>query len=497
MKLLSLGHSAFLLDMDGVRILGDPWITDYCIGDLMGRVPRLEVGDLGPVDAIWISHSHTDHLDAASLLRLRAVLDPFPVLLLPVSLRFLEDVFREFLPGVEIQFLNDSETVDFKGIALSAFFDPGSRGTNEDDVMLLVADNGREVFVNEADALLPLYEPGVREFIGSLFTDRETGCFLTTRNELAVTMAMLGAEDAADREARLSVGLEEMWEEIEALYAPIDDEPGLWDRPGLVRLVGGQGMAFPADLGTDWNRVLFPVGRKDRVRLERQVAESLGVPANVEEFEPGLDHVIESGGLAGRDPFDGLTLLDDEASREFDPTLELFTPFPAAPLADEPRDVAEQHLRIRKALNERFLPWLIGAAVPPIEHLLSGNDGTYRIRIRYGTPEEFVDEDFVISFAEIEFGSAAPDGDPDEHYWANDLEDFFDGRADEFSIFVRKPLGGRSQRFWHCLGLPLLNQDLVARKHRFHFERAAAGHDPAEWVLPFYRAIGMEGPSGD
>jgi len=498
MEILSLGHSAFLLSMapaDGgppVRILGDPWLTDYGIGDLMGRFPRLrfDVADLGRVDAIFLSHSHTDHVDPYSLLRLWNGLGERPALLLPISLKFLGPVFTEFLPDAEITWLPDRAETEFRGLTVSAFFDPLSRGTNEDDVMLLVADNGREVFLNEADALLPLYEEEVREFVAERLDDRESAAFLTTRNELAATMGSLSAASAGERRERIGAALEAMEQEIEAIYAPLEDgSDPLWSNDRLVRLVGGQGLAFPVEIDPEWNRVLFPIRREDRVRMERQMSSAFGLRHDVEEFVPGAVHRIEGGVLAAREPAGFLTLLDDEADRRFDPDAELFAPFPVAPLRDERR--TEQRERILTALNDRFLPWLVGSAVPPIERLLSDGGGSYRVRVRYGTTDGHEDIDYRIDFADLVFRPEAPAGSPDEHYWANDLEDFFDGRADEFSVFTRSTLGGRSQRFWHCLGLPFLNQDLVEWKFRLHFDRAADGGTPEEWVLPFYRAIGL------
>ena len=48
MKILSLGHSSYILEMtpaggEPVRILADPWLSDYLIGDLMGRFPRVRL----------------------------------------------------------------------------------------------------------------------------------------------------------------------------------------------------------------------------------------------------------------------------------------------------------------------------------------------------------------------------------------------------------------------------------------------------------------------
>ena len=370
MEILSLGHSAFLLEMSGVRILGDPWLEDWCIGDLMGRFPRLrfDPADLEPIDAIFISHSHTDHLDPYSLRRLWLELETRPVLLLPVSLKYLGLLLTEFLPDAEIVWLEDRRRVPFRGVEVEAFFDPGSRGTNEDDVMILVVDDGREVFLNEADALLPLYEPEIRELVAGYLADRENAVFLTTRNELAATMGSLSATDAMDRRARIDAALESMSEEIAAIYDPLDEgRDPLWGNLRLLRLVAGQGLAFPTEINPDWNRVLFPVRRTDRIQMERQFADAFGCRHRIEEFLPGEIHRVEEGILEDRETADFLTVLEAEPDRWFDPDLDLFVPFPIAPLRDEQRKQARGP--ILTALNDRFRPWLIGLGMPSIERL--------------------------------------------------------------------------------------------------------------------------------
>src|SRR4029079_920969 len=64
-----LGHSTVLLELDGVRLLTDPVLVPW-----VGPVRRVvvEPGPISPVDAVLVSHVHYDHLDFASLRRVRA-----------------------------------------------------------------------------------------------------------------------------------------------------------------------------------------------------------------------------------------------------------------------------------------------------------------------------------------------------------------------------------------------------------------------------------------
>lgn len=498
MQLTSLGHSGFLVEMRprpdaaAVRLLVDPWIRDTIVGDLQGRFPRirLDYRALGTVHAVFLSHAHTDHLDPYSLVELWNRLEPRPALLLPESLRFLETLLREALSGVQIRFLAHREDVPFQGLSLMAFFSPETEPTNEDDVMVLVVRSESEVLLDEADALLPFYHPLVREELASLLSGPgiDSACVVTTRNEGASTMSMLAARNLEDRRRLVDRALERCYEEIDEMYAPLDDADGegLWENERLVRLIAGQGICYPQALGADWNRVLFPIRLCDRVRMENEIAQQYEHRHRVEEFVAGQVHAIRNGRLVDREPSPFLQLLDREEDRAFSPALECFEDFPRAPLRDEPRDRASQAAAILDCLNRRFLPHLIGARRPPVEHLLGENGGQYRVRIRYGTTSDHRDADHVITFERLRFAEAAPDGDPDEHYWANDLEDFLAGRCDEFSTFCRRPLPAREPRLWRTLGLPYLNNDLVERKLRYHFERALRGESPDAWVLGFY-----------
>lgn len=308
-------------------------------------------------------------------------------------------------------------------------------------------------------------------------------------------MSMLSARDSEDRLERVDRSLERTAAEIFEIYAPMEElEADLWRNDRLVRLVGGQGMCFPQALGAERNRALFPLRLEDRVELERETAASLGCLHTVEVFAPGYVYQLEHGRLEAREPCAYLELLDREEDRDFDPELELVDGFPVAPLVDAPRDPERQRGDLLGVLNQRFLPHLIGSRSPPVEHLLGAHGGEYRIRVRYGTMRDHEDRDYRLAFERLRFEEAlAVERDPEEFYWANDLEDFLAGRCDEFSTFCRRPLGAPAQRLWNCLGLPYLNNDLIERKLRLHFERAARGEPLSEWVLSFYGTKGTTG----
>ena len=499
MKLHAFGHSSFYLEIDSpagepVHILGDPWLSDTVIGDLMGRYPRVRwAGEIPPIDAIYLSHSHTDHLDPYSLVALWKQLESPPALLLPQSLAYLIPLFTEYLPGGEAIVLNEHEPVEFRGLAIRGLFNPETRGTNEDDVMMLLVENGRELFLGEADAVVPYGDPDTRAMVASLLEENpelETACFLAIKNELHVLMASVHAQSVDERMQLVMGALTDTEEEIRETFYPFSEEDDLWHDPRVVRLIGGQGICFPQALGTEWNRVLFPFPLSARAERERQVAAEQGLTVNAQAFEPGSAYEV-SGGQCSEEKSPWLELLDTPDDIAYDPKRELFESFPDAPL--RARSVAADYFepRLLQVLNERFLPWWTGRRMPPVEHLLSAYEGQYRIRVRFGQEPEGhnghgPERDYRVTFDNLRFHPAPVAGDAQEVYWASDLEDYLDGRCDDFSTFCRRPAGGDATHLWDCLGMPYLNNDLVEKKLKYHFERASAGGSIDEWVLAFY-----------
>ena len=64
-----LGHAAVLIEIGRTRLLTDPLLRDR-IGPLRRRRDLAPVGEVGPIDAVLLSHLHHDHADLPSLRRL-------------------------------------------------------------------------------------------------------------------------------------------------------------------------------------------------------------------------------------------------------------------------------------------------------------------------------------------------------------------------------------------------------------------------------------------
>ena len=498
LKIEALGHSAFIATIsrqDGspFRLLADPWLDDHVIGDVGGRFPRIRTdwAQQAPIDAVWISHSHTDHLCPYSLMDLHQQLQPAPRLLLPTSLSYLSETFEEFLPSWPITIIEQETPVDLEGIRARAFFNVRDVATNEDDCMILLLDNGREAILSEADAVLPMEDPSVRQMVGELMMEAgpEQRIFLTTRNELEATMASI---DAADPAARKQTVAEQRYQttmlaESEICQNGADACP--WQMESTVRIIIGQGITLPHAVVGEWNRSLFPVRLEDRARIEKEAALREHLPVHILSLQAGNCVAVKDGTPLPISEIAGLEVLDREEERHYQEEAENIAEFPVAPLRDDHRDHDNQHTKILDHLQQRYLPYLIGQRMPAIEHRISDAGGRYRVRVRYGNSDGWTARDYLIEFPALRFEEQQVAGDASEEYWANDLDDYFEGLADDFSTFCRTFPGGNNHHFWDCLGMPFLNDDLVARKIRHHFERARRGETAETFVAPLWAFI--------
>lgn len=63
-----LGHSSVVIDMDGTRVVTDPVLRRRVAH--LTRDAEVPLSDVGPLDAVLLSHVHRDHLDVPSLVKL-------------------------------------------------------------------------------------------------------------------------------------------------------------------------------------------------------------------------------------------------------------------------------------------------------------------------------------------------------------------------------------------------------------------------------------------
>ncbi|MEZ5330971.1 MAG: MBL fold metallo-hydrolase [Thermoanaerobaculia bacterium] len=116
-RLLWLGHSGFLVEWKGKRLLLDPNLSRRC--SVVRRTLEIPVGpaDLGPIDAVLVSHAHYDHLDLPTLRGLERVRS----LLVPEG---AEGYVEGVIPGARVVALGPGETWrlgDLDVVAVPAF----------------------------------------------------------------------------------------------------------------------------------------------------------------------------------------------------------------------------------------------------------------------------------------------------------------------------------------------------------------------------------------
>lgn len=87
MKITNVGSACFVVEIGGIRLLTDPWITG--LGFINGWAPLIEAHNLEifkSVDYVWFSHEHPDHFHPASLRKLSELWASFPKVLFQSTL---------------------------------------------------------------------------------------------------------------------------------------------------------------------------------------------------------------------------------------------------------------------------------------------------------------------------------------------------------------------------------------------------------------------------
>lgn len=142
MKTTFVGHAAVLVETKALRILSDPWWQGPCFGAQWWVYPKpsLDAVDAAPLDYVYISHGHADHLHLGTLRR-------FPnttKILVSDTLDLTPSLTRA---GFEVIEVGQDEEVDL-GNGVKCRIIP----TYADDTLMALSD-GDEVSLNLNDAL--------------------------------------------------------------------------------------------------------------------------------------------------------------------------------------------------------------------------------------------------------------------------------------------------------------------------------------------------------
>ncbi|GLY23851.1 MBL fold metallo-hydrolase [Micromonospora sp. NBRC 101691] len=157
------GHASALVEIEGRRVLVDPVWSDRCspsqvVGPRRLHAPPVRLDELPPVDAVLISHDHYDHLDMATVMRLRDTQSaPF---LVPLGIGAHLD--RWGVPADRIVELDWAESHRVAGLTVTATAAQhfSGRGLRRDGTLWgswVVAGEHRRVFYTGDSGYFPGY----------------------------------------------------------------------------------------------------------------------------------------------------------------------------------------------------------------------------------------------------------------------------------------------------------------------------------------------------
>ena len=117
------GHSAFLLSVDNKKLLIDPMLSPVISPVPFVGVNRYEysedimlhlIDDMPPIDAVFITHDHYDHMDYRSIVRLNSKVSHFFV-----PLGCSAHLIRWGIPEEKITELNWWEETEYQGLTVA------------------------------------------------------------------------------------------------------------------------------------------------------------------------------------------------------------------------------------------------------------------------------------------------------------------------------------------------------------------------------------------
>ncbi len=167
MQVKLLRSSTVIIELDGVKILCDPWLTDGEYYGSWSHYPEFKINEnlseINDVDAIYISHIHPDHVSSNTL---KYISKEIPVFIHSYSSKFLKKKIE--LSGFTVKeiehncrtnikknvFINIFAADDCNPEICGKFFDctnfNGIKGSNQID-SLSVIENGNKFILNAND----------------------------------------------------------------------------------------------------------------------------------------------------------------------------------------------------------------------------------------------------------------------------------------------------------------------------------------------------------
>lgn len=499
MKIHYLWHSQFICELKNskweiVRIMSDTWLSNYAFWDLMERNPRVKLDfEKFNIDAIFISHSHCDHLDPYTLIEIYNNIKPRPILLIPETLTFLVPIFKKYLPKQKIEILKNKQVFNLNWIDIEWIIFENDYITNEDDVMTLAISNNTELLYTDVDTVPPEDEETI-DYLYDLFTkkDYDNAIYLSTRNELEWNFKILEANWVNKRKQIASEYIAQRKEEIEYNYFRFDEEfiecSDIQDLPYFSKGLIGQWIVFPTSINPDFLKIHI-LDLETESQIEKNIAKKYKKNFEIVWFKPGKIYEISWKNI--KEIWDTPVLKEINYSN---PTpnldLELFKTDREWPIDNRKWNYKAQEWKILQMLNQKFLPYRLWNTQDNLKNaILNSKNHRYVVKIKYGTKEEYFERNYYFDFSSTEFGEEKWEHvSYNEDYWANDLEDFLEWRQELYSNFWHKLKKDKVYRVWTCLWSNFLNNDLLYKKFDLHFKRASIWESVDSFVEKYIKS---------
>jgi len=500
MKIDYLWHSEFLLSIkndknETIKILSDSWLSDYVVGDLMGRNPSflLDYDLLWDIDAIFLSHSHTDHIDPYTLVNLYKNLSKKPFLLLPETLLFLKPLFEKYLDNPKIIVLRNKEEISLKWIKIRWFIFENIYTTNEDDVMWLFVSNEEEIVFTEVD-LIPPETAEAYDFLYKIFTQKKykTVLYLATRNELEWNLKLLDL-DIKDRKTFVKNYVQTRKEEIEYDYIKYEEwyveYADLTTIPNFCKIFIWQWISFPTSLNPDLLK-LRTMTFLELVEMEKIIARDYNKTYLINYFKPGFCYTFLNAKII--EEKETIFLKDFKYyNPKIDLNFDIKRTYYKTALNYEKRDIERQKTIILDQINHKMLPYYIWSSEINLKNLiLNSKNHNYVIKVKYGTSSNYENIYYVFDFSKTKFEIVDQEKDDyNEDYWANDLEDFYDGRQELYSNFLHTLWKDKTYLLWTMMWANFLNNDILYKKFEMHFLLALEWKNSRDFVQHYYNNL--------
>lgn len=497
MQIDYLWHSEFLINIENndwknIKIMSDSWLSDFCTWDMMARNPRIKIdyNKFKNLDAIFLSHSHLDHIDPYSLKELFENLENKPDLLISETLSFLVPLFVKYLNPEKIIILESEKTIDYKWLKITGLIYKNNFITNEDDVMTLFIENDEEIVYSDVDT-----EPGnnfeVLEYLYNKFESKnyKQKIYLATRNELEWNLKLLDAKNSKERKKIDSEYKAFRKEEITREYEKFEAEEveSFYKSENLTKIFIWQGIVFPKEI----NEEILAVNtmKLEAVKdIEESIARKNWYDLNFSYFEWWYSYQIENNWVKKLWKIEYLEV-NEFINKKQNLDIDFYRKTKFSPQRNEKRDIEKQKQIILDIIKNRFFPYAVANLELPLKDaIMESIEKKYTIKVRYGTKEEFKDIYYTYDFGKLNFEAENVENDYyNEDYWANDLEDFYEWKQELYSNFLHKLDENKSYRLWTFLWANFLNNDLLYKKYDFHFSRAKDWKTSNEYVLNFYK----------